>query len=121
MTTPQDAPFKRAQREADWKASHGQLLEPTLEHRLRRLSAFERHEVRAIIRSMILRKTIRRVLSEAHTQAQLRDWRASLMRNRIEAAVVPPTGRNVTSYDPKIVQGYDHKARLILPGEEYGT
>lgn len=113
--------YKKAQRAAEAFRKTGRLMEPTLEHRLRKLSAFERHEVRAIIQSMVLRKTIKRILSEAHTQAQVRDWRNSLMNRRLDAAVAAGRSIKGTTYDPVIVQGYDHKPRLILPGEEHGA
>lgn len=114
MTTPVDAPFKVLQRASeDWLQS-GQVLEPTLEHKLRKLPPHERAEVRRILSSMFLRKTIKRVLSEAHTQAQLHSWHRMVIDQRIEAAVAGPHARSSITYNPELIKG-NSDARIELP------
>lgn len=66
MTTPHDAPYKQLQATARERMQQATLLVPTLPTRINRLNPAERHEVTRIIRSMKLRKVIRRVLAEAH-------------------------------------------------------
>lgn len=68
----------REKERADWKRrqaiqpSAGTWLTPTLPERINRLNPSERHQLSAMIRSMKLRKIVKRTLAEAFWQGEQR-------------------------------------------------
>jgi hypothetical protein len=69
--SPDSLSAQRERQRAEWKRrqaiqpSAGMLLAPTLPDRINRLRPSERHELQAIVRSLKLRKIVRRTLAEA--------------------------------------------------------
>lgn len=88
---------------AEWKRrqalqpSHGTLLAPTLPERIARLSPSERHDLSRLIKSMKLRKIIRRTLAEAFWNRETDEIAASGTMQRLRAAV--RSHESMTSYD----------------------
>ena len=77
MSTPPDASYKKAQHQP----LYGQQMEPTLQSRINRLNPGERHEVRAIINRLKLRKIIRKTLAEAFWRGPPTHIKESLRRS----------------------------------------
>lgn len=95
----------REKERADWKRrqaiqpSAGTWLAPTLPERINRLNPSERHQLSAMIRSMKLRKIVKRTLAEAFWAGEaqrMQDAASESMRRLREAA------RSATS-----LQGYE--------------
>jgi hypothetical protein len=93
----------RVARQADWKRRQAirtpdpVLLEPTLPERINRLNPSERHQVQSLIRSMKLRKIVKRTLVEAFWAAETsRLQRADSMLQLRQAA---RTRESLTSYE----------------------
>lgn len=78
----------RAKERDEWKRrqaiqpSAGTWLSPTLPERINRLNPSERHQLSSIIRSMKLRKIIRRTLAEAFWQREEQKTHDSMQQLR---------------------------------------
>jgi hypothetical protein len=72
------APYKQQQQATRDRMQMGTLLVPTLPTRIARLNPAERGEVQRIIKSMKLRKVIRRVLAEAHWEREVQQLQHSV-------------------------------------------
>lgn len=97
-------------RRSDWKRrqaiqpSLGRLIAPTLPERINRLNPSERAQVSSLIKSMKLRKIVRRVLAEAFWERESAELAASLRpqyeprsMQRLRAAV--RTQESMRSYE----------------------
>lgn len=100
----------RARVREDWKRrqaiqpSAGTLLAPTLPERINRLSPSERHQLGTLIKSMKLRKIVRRTLAEAFWQGEERKAQQALLDSaalgsmpRLRASV--KARESLTNYD----------------------
>lgn len=105
---------------AEWKRrqsiqpSHGTLLAPTLPERINRLNPSERHQLSSMIRSIKLRKIIKRTLAEAFWSRQADEIYAARMSDsgmmqRLRAAVrtqesLQSYERVLTTFEPTVLQ-----------------
>lgn len=102
---------RAAKERAEWKRrqalqpSRGALLTPTLPERINRLNPSERHDLGCLIRSLKLRKIIRRTLAEAFWNREAEQVHAAQMSDsatmqRLRAAVRTQKAEQVyTAYD----------------------
>jgi hypothetical protein len=127
MSTPQDAPYKRQQRVLEARADSATLLQPTLPERIARLNPSERYELQQIVRSLKLRKIIKRTLVEAfwsyERQQQVSDDALSMHQLRkavrahgtlTEAERVLASAVDSTTFAPNVTH-YTHE-RHVVPG-----
>lgn len=89
MSTARDAEYKQRQATSRDRERSAVVLQPTLPARINRLNPAEKHELQQIIRSLKLRKIIRRTLAEAYwlgEQQKHLDLRTSDSMQRLQAA-----------------------------------
>lgn len=103
---PTGARDLRARVREDWKRrqaiqpSAGTLLAPTLPERINRLNPSERHQLGTLIKSMKLRKIIRRTLAEAFWQGEaLKDALSSQQGSMQRLRESVKARESLTSYD----------------------
>lgn len=96
----------RARVREDWKRRQtiqpraGTLLAPTLPERINRLNPSERHQLGTLIRSMKLRKIVRRTLAEAFWQGEARKDALSAQQGSMQRLRESVKAReSLTSYD----------------------
>jgi hypothetical protein len=111
----------RAQREAEhleWKRrqaiqpSAGTLLAPTLPERINRLNPSERHQLSTLIRSLKLRKIIRRTLAEAFWQGEERKAQQALLDSAALGSM-PRLRASVRARES--LKSYDHALTTFEP------
>lgn len=110
----------RAKQHAEWKRrqtlqpSAGVLLAPSLPERINRLSPSERHQISSMIRSMKLRKIIKRTLAEAFWDREVDEITAAQTSDTTTMQQLRATVRShesmksyesaLTSFEPVVTQ-----------------
>lgn len=102
---PTGARDLRARVREDWKRrqaiqpSAGTLLAPTLPERINRLNPSERHQLGTLIKSMKLRKIVRRTLAEAFWQGEERKALSNQQESMQKLRESVKARESLTSYD----------------------
>lgn len=130
VTGSVDSLRQREKERADWKRrqaiqpSAGTWLTPTLPERINRLNPSERHQLSAMIRSMKLRKIVKRTLAEAFWQGEQRKAMNQLYDNaettmrRLRATArghesSPSYESALTTFEPVVTQSHGDGSLII--------
>lgn len=99
--------------DADWKRRQAikpappRYIEPTLPERINRLSPSERHELGTLIRSLKLRKIIRRTLAEAFWDGEVRKMNDAATESMRKLRATARSAELLMSYERGLTASVD--------------